>query len=336
MTRPPAALRRGRVGDGGHLPAGRPEPVSGGAHRHRPWAHGGRRCDESAGVPATREPGRATRPAGPTRGRAVTQHEAKAWRPKRDRRRDTIASLVPLGGPTSVDAVKRGGVCSGARLASRLAAEPHAETRPRHVPPDTLTSASATSLAHAIRAARSRPPRSLTPTLRRIDAVNPILNAVVQLMTEPARQRPGGGRGAGGRAAVGAVARRPVHDQGLDRRGRRAVHRRHAGACPPGAGRDATVVARLKAAGGILLGKTNVVIDNAVYGRTNNPYNPAYSPAGSSSGEAALIAAGGSPFGLGSDSGGSIRQPAHCCGIAGLKRQRPRAAHRPLLPTSAR
>jgi amidase len=79
------------------------------------------------------------------------------------------------------------------------------------------------------------------------------------------------------------------------------------------------VVARLRAAGGILLGKTNVGVQNPVYGRTNNPYDPGYSPAGSSSGEAAIIAAGGSPLGLGSDSGGSIRQPAHCCGVAGLK-----------------
>jgi amidase len=82
---------------------------------------------------------------------------------------------------------------------------------------------------------------------------------------------------------------------------------------------DAPVVSRLRAAGAILLGKTNVMVENLVYGRTNNPYDLARSPAGSSSGEAALIAAGGSPLGLGSDSGGSIRQPAHNCGIAGLK-----------------
>lgn len=83
--------------------------------------------------------------------------------------------------------------------------------------------------------------------------------------------------------------------------------------------RDATVVARLRAAGGILLGKTSVGPDNELYGRTNHPDDPLFSPAGSSSGEAAIIAAGGSPLGLGSDSGGSIRQPAHCCGVAGLK-----------------
>jgi amidase len=90
---------------------------------------------------------------------------------------------------------------------------------------------------------------------------------------------------------------------------------------------DAPAVARMRAAGAILLGKTNVMIENAVYGRTNNPYNLDYSPTGSSSGEAAIIAAGGSPLGLGSDSGGSIRQPAHACGVAGLK---PNAGRVPL------
>ena len=82
---------------------------------------------------------------------------------------------------------------------------------------------------------------------------------------------------------------------------------------------DATAVARLRTAGGVFLAKTSVFSDSEVYGKVCNPYDLALSPAGSSSGEAALIASGGSPFGLGSDSGGSIRQPAHCCGIAGLR-----------------
>jgi amidase len=82
---------------------------------------------------------------------------------------------------------------------------------------------------------------------------------------------------------------------------------------------DATVVARLRQAGAIILGKTNVFSDSEAYGKVFNPYNLEYSPTGSSSGEAALIASGGSPLGLGSDSGGSIRQPAHVCGIVGLK-----------------
>src|ERR1700675_4044355 len=90
--------------------------------------------------------------------------------------------------------------------------------------------------------------------------------------------------------------------------------------------RDATVVARMRAAGAILIGKTlcppgGVGGDswNSLHGGTRNPYDIARSPGASSSGEAAIIAAGGSPLGLGSDSGGSIRMPAHYCGIAALK-----------------
>src|SRR5262249_61139691 len=90
--------------------------------------------------------------------------------------------------------------------------------------------------------------------------------------------------------------------------------------------RDATVVARLRAAGGIVLGKTNAPeiaaaweTDNLVYGRTNNPYDLARTPGGSTGGESAIIAAGGSPLGLGTDAGGSIRLPAHFCGLPGLK-----------------
>jgi amidase len=89
---------------------------------------------------------------------------------------------------------------------------------------------------------------------------------------------------------------------------------------------DATVVKRLRAAGCILLGKTNCPefgwaweSDNLIYGRTNNPYDLSLSPGGSSGGESAIIAAGGSPFGLGSDAGGSVRFPAHCTGIAAIK-----------------
>ncbi len=89
---------------------------------------------------------------------------------------------------------------------------------------------------------------------------------------------------------------------------------------------DAAAVARLRAAGAIPLGKTNCPeflgnyeTDNYLVGRTNNPWNLDYTPGGSSGGEAALIAARCSPGGIGSDGGGSIRVPAHFCGIAGLK-----------------
>ncbi|QDU28746.1 Glutamyl-tRNA(Gln) amidotransferase subunit A [Anatilimnocola aggregata] len=85
------------------------------------------------------------------------------------------------------------------------------------------------------------------------------------------------------------------------------------------------LVQRLQRAGAIVLGKTNVPqlmamheCDNPVYGRTNNPWNLARTCGGSSGGEAAIIAARGSALGLANDLGGSIRLPAHFCGIAGL------------------
>jgi amidase len=90
--------------------------------------------------------------------------------------------------------------------------------------------------------------------------------------------------------------------------------------------RDATVVHRMKSAGAILLGKTNcppwgggLETDNPLYGLTRNPYDLERTPGGSSGGEAASIAGGMSAFGLGSDSGGSLRYPAHFCGIATIK-----------------
>ena len=89
---------------------------------------------------------------------------------------------------------------------------------------------------------------------------------------------------------------------------------------------DATVVTRVRAAGAIILGVTNVPEGgmwmetyNPIYGRTSNPWDETRTPGGSSGGEAALIADGASPLGLGSDIAGSIRIPAAMCGIVGHK-----------------
>ena len=89
---------------------------------------------------------------------------------------------------------------------------------------------------------------------------------------------------------------------------------------------DATVVSRLRDAGAIVLAKTNVPeyssayeTDNAVHGRTNHPDDPARTPGGSSGGEAALAAAQATPLGIGTDGGGSLRVPAHYCGVIGLR-----------------
>ncbi len=87
---------------------------------------------------------------------------------------------------------------------------------------------------------------------------------------------------------------------------------------------DADAVAMLKAAGAVVFGKTNVPVGafdwqayNPVYGSTNNPWNAGCTPGGSSGGSAAALAAGLTPLELGSDIGGSIRVPAHFCGVYG-------------------
>ena len=163
--------------------------------------------------------------------------------------------------------------------------------------------------------------------IRRIEAVNPRLNAVVVPLFEQAR--------ADADAADAKQARGealgPLH--GVPMSIKESFHiagTPATGGVPRWAGNTATadnpLVARLRAAGAVVLGKTNVPellfyleADNPIYGRTNNPWNLERSPGGSSGGEGALVAAGGAALGLGTDLGGSIRVPAHCCGIHGLK-----------------
>lgn len=192
---------------------------------------------------------------------------------------------------------------------------------------DQLIYTSATTLARAIREQKISSTEVVAAYLERIEAVNPRLNAVVQLAAETARAQ--------AKAADAALARGeikgPLH--GIPVTVKDAIET--AGLISTGGtlGRaaytptqDAPAVARLRAAGAIILGVTNVPemsygyeSDNLVYGRTNNPYDLSRTAGGSSGGEAAIIAAGGSPLGLGGDFAGSIRVPAHFCGIAGLR-----------------
>jgi amidase len=180
-----------------------------------------------------------------------------------------------------------------------------------------------TGLAAAIRARERSCVEVVEVHLRRIEEVNPRVNAVVQVDAERALAA---AREADRRDPTGPLHGVPftVKDN-LEAAGIEMAigAEERAGAI---AGRDAAVVARMRAAGAILLGKTNcpaygggIETDNPVYGRTNNPYDSERTPGGSSGGEAAAIAAGCSPCGLGTDSGASVRLPAHFCGLAALK-----------------
>jgi amidase len=199
--------------------------------------------------------------------------------------------------------------------------------------------ASAMSLADDIRTGRRSSVEVVTAVLERIEAVNPRINAVVRLVdgVMEAAQAADAALAAGG--SLGPLHGLPftIKDS-FDTAGvvttagtvgwRDRVPRE-----------DATVVERLRKAGGILVAKTNTPeftwsdeTDNDVYGRTSNPYDLARTPGGSSGGSAAIVAAGASPFDVGSDTGDSIRQPAHVCGVAGIKPTTgrvPRTGHSP-------
>ncbi len=207
--------------------------------------------------------------------------------------------------------------------------------------------AAATELARLVRAKEISPVELVEAHLARIDALNPALNAYVGLDADRAladarvaeheahrtrHEAPGtkhrtehsapGTRHVRSRPLLGvpvsikssiAVAGLPFETGSRFRAGVRGEV-------------DATLVARLRAAGAIILGVTNAAeqlmaweTDNALYGRTNSPWALDRTPGGSSGGEAAAIAAGLSAGGVGSDGGGSIRVPAHFSGICGLK-----------------
>jgi Asp-tRNA(Asn)/Glu-tRNA(Gln) amidotransferase A subunit family amidase len=160
--------------------------------------------------------------------------------------------------------------------------------------------------------------------IRQIERLNPQINAFVDFDADRVRQQARLIDSASGH--LGPLAGLPITvKSSISTAGYRCeigslVNR---GSIPA---KDATVVARLRAAGAVILGTTNCpeylmayVTDNLLHGRTNNPWNLEYTPGGSSGGESAAIAAGMSAGGLGSDSGGSVRVPAHFTGICSLK-----------------
>jgi Asp-tRNA(Asn)/Glu-tRNA(Gln) amidotransferase A subunit family amidase len=179
-----------------------------------------------------------------------------------------------------------------------------------------------TTLAQMIRSKEVSPVEVVEAHLQQLEKLNPRLNAIVTLAPDVLDQA---------RRAERELTDRPLHGVPLTIKDTietagllsTSGSRRCAAYVPK---RDAPVVARLKDAGAIILGKTNTsemamdyTGDNPVFGRTNNPHDLSKTPGGSSAGEAVAIATCMSPGGIGSDLAGSIRVPAHFCGIAGLK-----------------
>ena len=192
---------------------------------------------------------------------------------------------------------------------------------------DELIYASAKSIAKAIQDKKVSAVEVVEAHLNRIEEVNPQLNAVVQLAADRARSEAmqadeslAKGESKGPLHGVPITLKDSIDTEGVITTGGTTGRKSFV---PE---RDSTVAARLRGAGAILLGKTNTPeltlageTENLIYGRTNNPYDVSRSPGGSSGGAGAILASGGSPLDMGSDTGGSIRGPAHFCGIAGIK-----------------
>ena len=182
------------------------------------------------------------------------------------------------------------------------------------------------TLAGLIRRRKVSPVEVAGAYLQQVSSLNPSLNAIVTLapdvlqrakMAEEAVMR---GDRVGSLHGIPLTIKDTIETAGLRTTSGSAVRADHV---PQS---DAPAVSRLKAAGAIILGKTNpaemamdYTADNPVFGRTNHPHDPGLTPGGSSGGEAVAIATRMSPAGIGSDLAGSVRIPAHFCGIAGLK-----------------
>ena len=191
---------------------------------------------------------------------------------------------------------------------------------------ETIYTASATQLLQMIHSRELSAQEVVAAFLARIESMNPQLNAVTAVADDALEQarsadeRQAHGEDLGHLHGLPFTVKDTFATSGLQSPLDRRIRNQ------PVARTDAAVVARMKQAGAILLAKTNCPpsgsgadTENAVIGQTRNPHIAGRSPGGSSGGEASLIAAGGSPLGLGSDTGGGMRVPAAFCGITAIK-----------------
>lgn len=186
---------------------------------------------------------------------------------------------------------------------------------------------SATELAEAIARGQASSVEVVEAHLRRIESVNSSINAVVIVLGEQALDA----AKAADRAVAAGDDLQPFHGvpftikDNIDVAGTPTTQG-FAALAQAYPARDAPLVERMKAAGAIAIGRTNLPTgairwhcDSELWGATVNPWDRTRTPGASSAGEAAAIATGMSPLGLGSDGLGSLRHPAQCCGIAALK-----------------
>jgi amidase len=195
---------------------------------------------------------------------------------------------------------------------------------------------SATDLAKMIRDKEVSSREVIESHIERIEAVNPVVNAITVLLAESAL---GAADEADKNKASGPLHGVPFSiKENIDCLGSATTQGVPAliDSMPSS---DAPIVARMKAAGAIPLGRTNlpemglrITTDNPLRGRTMNPWDLSRTAGGSSGGEASALATGMSPIGLGNDIGGSLRNPAYCCGITSLKPSTGRIPHASSIP----
>ena len=219
----------------------------------------------------------------------------------------------------TLDLPRRGFVTGVCAVAAKMALTPTDAIAGGDVPP---TYRSATDLIQALATRQISARELLDAAITRIEALDPKINAVVVRDFDRARSAADGAD-----AALGRGERRPLLGLPMT-----VKEQFNIAGLPTTWGYprfrdwrpdvDALAVQRLKAAGAIIIGKTNVpegLSDwqsyNDIYGTTNNPWNLERTPGGSSGGAAAALAAGFVPLELGSDIGGSLRAPAHYCGV---------------------